>query len=227
MKFSKKILALILMLAVTTLPACGNGSDEAQGSVATETTEEKADALDLTGSWIAETQGSGYYLAGFIHGDLIELHWVSSTDQHGSVYWAGTYKAPKEATDSYSWSSERDEDIMATTSHGAPDASRHFSYQDGKLVLEAGQQGYEVILVPSETDYTYLAVEGIDQDDKDDKKDKKDKDSKKDKDDKKDKPSDTSVSNIEAAKAETVKNVKLVDSGYAIEHVCNGISMVY
>ena len=131
MKFSKKILALILMLAVTTLPACGNGGDEAQGSVATETTEEKADALDLTGSWIAETQGSGYYLAGVIHGDLIELHWVSSTDQHGSVYWAGTYKAPKEATDSYSWNSERDEDIMATTSHGAPDASRHFSYQDG------------------------------------------------------------------------------------------------
>lgn len=223
MKCSKKILALILMCAVAVLPACSNGGNQAQESASAEASEEKVNALDLTGSWIAETQGSGYYLAGFIHGDLIELHWVSSYDQNGSVYWAGTYKAPKEEVDTYSWSSERDEDIMATTSHGAPDASRHFSYQDGRLILEAGQQGYEVVLVPSETDYTYLAVEGLEEDDTKDKG--KDKD--KEKDDSESKENDTAVTNKEAAEAESVKNAKLVDSGYAIEHVGNGVSMVY
>lgn len=219
MKFSKKCLALILMFAVVLLPACGN-----KGDAPVSATEEKVveDALDLTGNWVAEAQGSGYYLAGFIKDDLIELHWVSSYDQHGSVYWAGTYKAPKKKTETYSWSSERDDAIMATSSHAAPDASRHFSYQDGKLILEAGQQGYAVTLIPTDTDYTGLAVDMPDSEkDKDNKKDKKDK--------KHDKQatSDTSVSDREAAEEEPVKNIKLVESGYAIEHVGNGVSMVY
>ncbi len=227
MKFSKKCLALILMLAVLMLPACGNG--ENAGSATEEAA--KANALDLTGSWVAEVQGNDYYLAGFIEDDLIELHWVSNYDQYGSVYWAGTYKAPKEETDTYSWSSERDEEIMATTTYGAPDDKRHFRYEDGKLILEAGLQGYEVVLVPSEIDYTGLAVQipGRDKDkDKDkDKDDKKDKDGKKDKVDKEEEKSETSVTDNQAAKEESVKNAKLMDSGYAIEHVGNGVSMVY
>lgn len=212
MKFSKKMLALILMAAVVMLPACGNESDNA-GS-ATEEQAVAEDALDLTGSWEAETQGNDYYLAGFIKGDLIELHWVSNYDQNGSVYWAGSYKAPKKKVDAYSWSSERDEAIMATSGYAAPDETRHFSYEDGKLILEAGEQGYAVTLVPSENDYSSLAVDVPDSD-------------KKKKGHKKDDSDDTSVSNEEAAKEESVKNVKLVNSGYAIENEGNGVSMVY
>lgn len=97
MKLRKKILAMALVGAMLLLAGCGSGGDTSSAS--SESENAPAETLNLEGSWIAEVQGSDYYLAGFIKDNLIELHWVSSYDQNGSVYWAGSYKAPKDKPD--------------------------------------------------------------------------------------------------------------------------------
>lgn len=220
MNLRKKILALMLIGVMLFAAGCGNNASS-DTSAAPES--EAVNALDLQGSWIAETQGSGYYLAGFIKGDLIELHWVSSYDQNGSVYWAGTYDAPTEDTDTYSWESERDEDIMATTAYGSTDETRTFSYADGKLTLEGTATGAETVLIPSDTDYTYLAVDLPESDDDND-KDKND-DDKSDKNSKDEK--DTSAADKEAAEKEKVQDIEVLDTGYTVETMEGGNSLIY
>lgn len=63
MNLRKKILALMLIGVMLFAAGCGNNASS-DTSAAPES--EAVNALDLQGSWIAETQGSGYYLAGFI-----------------------------------------------------------------------------------------------------------------------------------------------------------------
>ena len=157
MKLRKKILAMALVGAMLLLAGCGSGGDTSSASAESENAP--AETLNLEGSWIAEVQGSDYYLAGFIKDNLIELHWVSSYDQNGSVYWAGSYKAPKDKPDTYTWESTRNDAIMNTSAYASVDASRTFTYADGKLTLAASDTGVETVLIPAETDYTYLAVE--------------------------------------------------------------------
>ncbi|MDO4281786.1 MAG: FxLYD domain-containing protein [Peptococcaceae bacterium] len=171
-----------------------------------------AKPLDLQGSWVAETPGNGYYLAGFIKDDLIELHWVSSYDQAGSVYWAGTYSAPKKDTDTYSWVSDKNADIMATSYYAAPEDTRNFKYENGKLILEASDLGsQEVVLIRSDVDYTGLAVQ-IPETEENQEENQGEEDSSKD-----------------AAKAaeEDVKDIKLVNSGYSVVTTDSGDTYVY
>ena len=214
MNLRKKILALVLLGSMLLIAGCGNSGSE---NTSAESENVPVETLDLEGSWIAETQGSGYYLAGFIKGDLIELHWVSSYDQNGSVYWAGSYDAPKDDPDTYTWESERDDDIMATTAYGSSDETRTFTYADGKLTLEGSATGAETVLIPSDIDYTYLAVD-LPESENDD-KDKDDKDSTDD--------DDTSVSDAEAAANEKVKDIEVLDTGYTVEEMDGGNSLIY
>lgn len=214
MNLRKKILALVLLGSMLLIAGCGNSGSE---TTSAESENVPVETLDLEGSWIAETQGGGYYLAGFIKGDLIELHWVSSYDQNGSVYWAGSYDAPKDDPDTYTWESERDDDIMATTAYGSSDETRTFTYADGKLTLEGSATGAETVLIPSDIDYTYLAVDLPESEDDD--KDKDDKDSKDD--------DETTASDAEAAANEKVKDIEVLDTGYTVEEMDGGNSLIY
>jgi len=219
MNLRKKVLALVLMGCMLFTAGCGSNNSEATSA---ESEQTPVETLDLEGSWIAEVQDSGYYLAGFIKGDLIELHWVSSYDQYGSVYWAGSYGAPKDDPDTYTWESERDDDIMATTAYGSSDETRTFTYADGKLTLEGSATGAETVLIPSDIDYTYLAVDLPESDDDDDKDKDKNKDDKDSKDD-----DETTASDAEAAANEKVKDIEVLDTGYIVEDMDGGNSLIY
>lgn len=221
----KKCVAVLTLLSLMLLPACGSpSSDTSSTSAPAEAVD--ANALDLQGSWVAETQGNDYYLAGFIKDDIVELHWVSNYDQYGSLYWGGSYKAPKKDTNTYTWESKRDEAMMAMAAgYGAPDQSRTFTYQDGKLILEGSDLSYEVVLVPSEVDYTGLAVEVSDEDRKK-AKEEAEKDTEGELEATEEKTSEES-DNLKKAQEEKTKDIKVMDTGYAIEQMGNGVNMVY
>lgn len=219
MNLRKKALSLMLIAMMIFAAGCGSNSNNAS-SASAESESSQQQALDLQGSWVAEVQGSDYYLAGFIEGDLIELHWVSSYDQNGSVYWAGTYLAPKDQPETYTWESVRDEAIMSTSAYCSVDASRSFTYADGKLTLAGSATGAETVLIPSETDYTYLAVnmdEAYDNDASEQKTVTED-------------PAATeepAVDAIQAAADEKTKDVKVVNTGYSVESLGGGNSLIY
>ena len=211
MNLRKKILALLLAGVMLVAAGCGSNQQSAT-SASAESESAAAQTLDLSGSWVAEVQGSDYYLAGFIKGDLIELHWVSSYDQNGSVYWAGTYPAPKDNAATYTWESTRDDAIMATSAYASVDQTRTFSYSEGKLTLEASSTGVETVLIPSDTDYTYLAVDMSEAEDGDAEAAQ---------------DQQEAVDNSQAAAAEETQDIALADSGYAIEAMGSGTSLIY
>ena len=222
----KKCVALATLIALMILPACGNPSTDLSSTSSTAESVD-ANALDLQGSWVAENQNDSYYLAGFIKDDIVELHWVSNYDQYGSLYWGGSYKAPKKDTNTYTWESKRDDAMMAMAAgFGAPDQSRTFTYEDGKLILEASDLSYEVVLIPSEVDYTGLAVEVSDEDREKAKKDTEG-ELEATEDEATEEKSSKEAENIKKAEEEKTKDVKVIDTGYAIEQVGNGVNMVY
>lgn len=210
MHLRKKLLALILVGIMLFSAGCGSNGHESSASAEGEGQSKQA-ALDLEGSWVAEVQGSDYYLAGFIKDDLIELHWVSSYDQNGSVYWAGSYAAPKDKPDTYTWESSRIDAIMNTSAYCSVDAARTFTYADGKLTLEGSATGAETVLIPSDTDYTYLAVDVPEGTSTEPEKSEE----------------TTSEDAAAAAASEDVKDIKMVDSGYSVESLGSGNSLIY
>ena len=214
MKYRKKLLAVALIGALLLLAGCGSNGETSSASAESESAP--VETLNLEGSWIAEVQGSGYYLAGFIKDNLIELHWVSSYDQNGSVYWAGSYKAPKDKPDTYTWESTRNDPIMNTSAYASVDASRSFTYADGKLTLAGSSTGVETVLIPSETDYSYLAVE-VSEEDQQAAEDAA----------KAAEAEQASADAIRAAEEEEVEDIVLVDSGYSVESLGGGNSLIY
>ena len=132
-----KKIAIIAAVFVFAMCMLGCSSQSAQ-SVSHES--EPAKPLDLTGSWKQSNSDSGksWQEAEIADGE-ITIWWVTSDSK--SLYWAGTYVAPTEAVDSYSWQSENDIEqtskaIMASTAE-----TKEFIYSSGALCYEASAMG--------------------------------------------------------------------------------------
>lgn len=212
MNLRKKCIALALTAVMLLFAGCGTGNDTSSASAEKES---QPQALDLVGSWEQQDGGDDYHLAGFIKDDLIELHWVSSYDQNGSVYWAGTYVAPKDMTEPYTWESERNDAILQTSAYGCVDATRTFTYQDGVLTMAASDTSYEVVLLPADSDFTYLAVE-VPEPTEEEKAAAEAEEA-----------AQQAADNAAAAAEEEVEDVNLKESGYAVQFIGGGKSLVY
>lgn len=113
------------------LVGCG-GSDEPAA--------EQKEPLDLTGTWTEEDAADTYHEA-VIKDGTIEINWISDGGETKSLYWSGTYKAPEEATDEYSWTSENDKEKTDGALLASGDDTKEFTYADGKLTYEASAMG--------------------------------------------------------------------------------------
>lgn len=118
----------------TAVPEVEKASEEAETAVEPES----AEPLDLTGLWFqkgADSEG----IAATIQGDTIGVFFIIEGDDSPWTYWVGTYAAPTEDTDTYSWTSDN-----TYTGNGllASDAdTKEFSYKDGELSFEVSIQG--------------------------------------------------------------------------------------
>lgn len=156
----KKTLAI--MLAVLSLTAsivgCGGkeSATEATTSAQTTTETEKQDSveteapveettkavepLDLTGLWVQENPAEESYMAAEIKEEgVIGVFFVIQGDDTPWTYWVGTYDAPTDDKDKYSWVSESTysgNGLLASS-----DSTKKFSYKDGKLSYPISIQG--------------------------------------------------------------------------------------
>ena len=81
------------------------------------------------------------YQVATISGDTITINWVSNGGDTKSLYWAGSYVAPTEATDSYSWESANDTEQTDKAMLASSDATKAFKYENGVLSYEASAMG--------------------------------------------------------------------------------------
>lgn len=138
----KKIVAMLLVGAMTlSITACSGGAEPSKDTeTKTEATTEKKEPLDLTGTWKSE-EVEGSYQEATISDSAIEINWVSDGGNTKSLYWAGTYVAPTESTDEYSWISENDKEKTGTALLASSDDTKDFTYKDGVISYEASAMG--------------------------------------------------------------------------------------
>lgn len=121
-----------------TLAGCGGGGQSAGGS---EPAPEPEEPLDLTGTWIAPGESDDSWMEAVIADGAITVYWVSDNGDTKSLYWAGTYVAPEEATDTYSWDSENDHEQTDTALMASGEDTKTFSYEAGELSWETSALG--------------------------------------------------------------------------------------
>lgn len=142
----KKTILVTLLIFTLMLTACGKSSE----------TNSSAKPLDLTGNWAQEgREFEDSYQAGYISGDRIEIFWMSDGGKTSYLYWSGTYEAPTEVTDKYTWDSKNDITRTKSALLASGDDQKTFTYKDGKLTYEASIGGNTgtMTLVQTETDY--------------------------------------------------------------------------
>ncbi len=128
----KKLLSLLVVSALTlSFVACG-------GSVAEPTSEP---IPDLSGDWEQSNKNSETsFQTATIKGDVIEIYWTNTESDTKSLYWAGTFEAPKSAAP-YSWDSVNDHEKTDGALLASGDDSKTITYEDGVLSYDASALG--------------------------------------------------------------------------------------
>lgn len=130
-KISTLLMAVILCFA---LAACGNSNEPAQ--------DEPAEPLNLTGTWTQVNSNSDdMWQEAVIEDGAITINWISDGGDTKSLYWAGSYDAPTEATEEYAWTSNNDHEQTDSALLASGDDTKEFTYKDGVLSYEASAMG--------------------------------------------------------------------------------------
>ena len=115
----KKLFAILLVgIFVLSLYACGSNSK-----------------TDLSGTWKTKEE-DGSWMEAEIKDDVITINWISDEGESTSVFWVGSYDAPKDSGNEYSWESKRDKDKTDKEPLASSDATKKFTYKDGKLTYQ-------------------------------------------------------------------------------------------
>lgn len=140
----KKKIALLLIAGtlVLSFTACGSEPAGSTDNTEKESAAEEApeEPTDLTGTWKSENN-EGSWMEASITADTIEINWISDDGKTKSIYWIGTYQAPDEAVDEYSWTSERDKEKTDTALLASTDDTKNFTYKDDVISYEVSAVG--------------------------------------------------------------------------------------
>lgn len=138
----KKIVAIMLAgIMALSATACGkSNSDSSNKDSSSTTAEQLKKPTDLTGTW-KSSENNGTYQEAIISENKIEINWVSDEGKTKSIYWIGTYEAPTEDVDTYSWTSERNKEETDSALLASTDDTKDFNYKDGIISYEASALG--------------------------------------------------------------------------------------
>lgn len=139
MKKFVKVMAVCMTVAAL-FAGCGDG-EKADATDQQATTQQTEAVPDLNGEWKQTNGDENNYQSATIANGTIEIYWVDEEDDSKSLYWAGTYVAPTDASDPYTWDSENDHDKTDSSLLASGDDTKTFTYSDGVLSYEASALG--------------------------------------------------------------------------------------
>ena len=163
----KKIVTMLLLATLSvSVVGCGSGSfsgstkENSKTSQSEEKEEEAKEPTDLTGVWASENK-DGSYQEATITDDSIEINWISDDGATKSVYWSGTYTAPTEFVEEYSWTSDRNKEKTDSALLASTDDTKEFTYKNGKISYEVSAMGTTstVELIQTSKDASETATE--------------------------------------------------------------------
>ena len=139
---SKNAVVAAFLLSVLLLAGCSSspgatssdGADAGASTPSEQASEPAPEPLDLTGDWKQSNSDSAdSYQQATITADTISVDWVNAAESTTAIYWIGTYTAPDEATDSFTWESKGDTEKMSHALLASQDDTKTFTYKDGVL----------------------------------------------------------------------------------------------
>ena len=140
-RIPRKIAAVATcVLVAATCAGCSASESTSESSDETAVAEEET-ILDLTGTWVQADANDDSWQEAEIEGGTITVYWVSDGGDTKSLYWAGTYEAPTEAADTYTWTSENDTDQTSSALLASDADTKDFTYSDGELSYEVTALG--------------------------------------------------------------------------------------
>ena len=132
----KKIFTtFIIGSMVLSMAACGSASTNSSSvssnnEVVQENNEKIKDPVDLTGTWKSKNNDGA---------------WMEATinDNTISIYWVGSYTAPTEYSDEYTWTSTNDKEQTESALLASSDDTKDFTYSDSdkELSYQASMMG--------------------------------------------------------------------------------------
>jgi hypothetical protein len=129
-------------VADTVSTPSGSQTADAEAQTAEATPEVVVEPLDLTGDWKQSNSNSPEsYQTATINGDTIAIDWVNDAESTKAVYWIGSYVAPNEDTESYSWDSQGDVAQMESALLASGDSVKTFTFKDNVLTYELTAMG--------------------------------------------------------------------------------------
>ncbi|MBD7958355.1 hypothetical protein H9651_11940 [Microbacterium sp. Sa4CUA7] len=136
-------LALSALLLAGCAPAGdADSSSPSSPSKVEETVAPPAEPLDLTGEWKqTNSNAEDSYQTATITEETISVDWVVTSDSTSAIYWVGTYEAPKEDVDAYSWESVNDTSQTETALLASDAPTKTFTYENGVLKYELTAMG--------------------------------------------------------------------------------------
>lgn len=134
----KTIFSLLALSLVFSFTACG-------GSASSDNASEKSEEpkkIDLAGDWKQSNSGSDEsYQIATIQNDVIEIFWYSEEDETKALYWSGTYAAPEDTEEPYTWVSDNDKEKTDVALMASGDDTKTFTYEKGQLSYEVSALG--------------------------------------------------------------------------------------
>lgn len=118
-------------------------SSDAQSPTSQSTTPAPSpQPLDLAGKWKqTNSKADTAWQAITITKNTIDIQWVSDNGDTKSVYWVGTFPAPKTTADAYEWISKRDRKKTDGAALASTAKTKAFAYANGVLSYEVTMLG--------------------------------------------------------------------------------------
>lgn len=111
---------------------------------------------NLAGEWWApDTSNKDAYHGIYISGDKIEIYWISDGGATRTLYWAGTYDAPTDGKEPYTWESYSDPS-HASGLLAAAGSSKEFTYANGVISYSASAIGMTTTIEAKKQSWGFL-----------------------------------------------------------------------
>ena len=134
--------SIIITFCMAMLIVLFTGCSSTPTSSAKVNNTPKKQIPNLVGEWKqSNSKSDDSYQSATISGNTIEIYWVSDNGDTKSLYWVGSFIAPKAADEPYIWNSKNDHSKTDKSLLGSSDATKTMTYQNGVLSYKVSLMG--------------------------------------------------------------------------------------
>lgn len=138
----KKFVAPVALAIALALTGCVGTDATPTSAPSSKATEEPTQAPDLSGTWKqSNSDNEDSYQQATITADTIAIDWVTDGGDTTSIYWVGTFAAPIDAAEPYTWTSQRDAAATDSALLASTSDTKDFTFEGDTISYQVSAFG--------------------------------------------------------------------------------------